>query len=222
MTRKLSIAGWRLTRFAIYIDIENKFIPGGVNVSHPVAILLIVVGGVFAVAIIFFLQKRRSEKLRKQFGPEYDRTIEKIGDKRRAEQELQSREKRVESFHIRDLKNEERIRFAEEWRIVQSRFVDEPSRAVEEADLLVRRVMEARGYPLGNFEQRVADISVNHPTVVQNYRSARDIAERNRKGSANTEDLRQAMVFYRALFDDLLTTPKSEVKETAKEKEVVR
>jgi hypothetical protein len=193
-------------------------------VSHPAAILLIVVIGALAVAMIFFLQKRRSEKLRKHFGPEYDRTVESIGDKRRAENELQSREKRVESLHIRELKNEERLRFSEEWRIVQSRFVDEPSRAVEEADILVRRVMEARGYPVGNFEQRIADISVNHPTVVQNYRSARDIAERNRKGSADTEALRQAMVYYRALFEDLLNAPKSKVKETVrpKEKEVVR
>jgi hypothetical protein len=124
----------------------------------------------------------------------------------RAEAALLDREKRVKEFPIRELSADERERFVSEWRIVQSRFVDDPRGAVAEADLLVDRLMQARGYPTTNFEQRAADISVTHPRVVDNYRAAHQIAVRHREGQASTEDLRNAIIYYRSLFDDLLET----------------
>jgi hypothetical protein len=173
-------------------------------VNPTIAIVIIAVVAVAAIAAFFFWQKRRSQTLREKFGPEYERTVEKIGDRRRAETELEKRQKRVESLKLQALNPEEQRRFAQRWRSAQAFFVDEPSRAVKEADALVIEVMQARGYPMGDFEQRAADISVDHPAVVQHYRAARDIAGKNRKGEANTEDLRQAMVHYRNLFEELL------------------
>jgi hypothetical protein len=145
--------------------------------------------------------------------------MDEYGDKRRAEEELAARQKRVETFHIRSLTAEERSRFSEAWHAVQARFVDDPSGAIVDADQLVKQVMETRGYPMGDFEQRAANISVDHPAVVTNYRAAREIAMENRNGNVNTEKLRQAMVHYRALFEDLLETTEQHVEET---REVVR
>jgi hypothetical protein len=169
-------------------------------------ILIAVVVGVLVLAIVvwLFMQKRRTDELRRRYGPEYDRLIREKGDRRRAEAILEQREKRVEQLAIRSLTADERARFAEAWRSDQARFVDDPSRAVAEADRLVADLMMARGYPVGDFEQRAADISVDHPKVVENYRTAHDIALRQQRGEASTEDLRKAMVHYRALFDDLL------------------
>jgi hypothetical protein len=169
-------------------------------------ILIAVVAGVLvlAVAVWIFMRKRRTDELRGRYGPEYDRVVRERGDRRRAEAILEQREKRVEQLAIRPLPADERARFAEAWRSDQARFVDDPSRAVAEADRLVADLMMARGYPVGDFEQRAADISVDHPKVVENYRIAHDIALRERRGEASTEDLRNAMVHYRALFDDLL------------------
>ncbi len=142
--------------------------------------------------------------LRERFGPEYNHTVEQLGDRRQAEEELLSREKRVQSFDIHPLSTGERSRFSGLWQDTQARFVDDPSGAVREADHLVAQVMEARGYPMGTFEQRAADISVDHPEVVSNYRQAHDLALRNERGQATTEDLRQSMVYYRKLFTELL------------------
>jgi hypothetical protein len=194
------------------------------SVSTTEIALLVVVIAAAAVAVFFILRKQRTRKLRDRFGPEYERTVRTVGDQTRAERELESREKRVESFDIRPLRPQDREQFTEDWRRTQAHFVDRPVEAVQEADALVKELMQVRGYPVGNFEQRVADISVHHPRVVQNYRAARDIAERNQQGKASTEDLRQAMVHYRELFEDLLVSDEKTVKKERKkaEKEGVR
>ena len=152
------------------------------------------------------LSRVRSQRLRDQFGPEYDRTLRTEGNLRKAEATLQARAKRVRSLHIHLLSPSDVDRFDQSWRAVQARFVDDPNGAVTQADKLVGEVMTARGYPIGEFEQRVADISVDHADVVMNYRAAREIALAHAQGQASTEDLRQAMVHYRALFRDLLET----------------
>jgi len=155
-------------------------------------------------AVWFFMQKRRTEHLQRGFGPEYERTVHETGDRRQAESELQARQKRVEKLHIRPLEGEERSRFAARWQQTQAQFVDDPGSSIVEADRLVGAVMEARGYPVGEFEQRAADISVDHPDVVTNYRAAHRIALEHERGEGSTEDLRQGIVHYRALFDELL------------------
>lgn len=169
-----------------------------------VAIVVIVVIAVLVIAWVA-LQKRRTEALRRRFGPEYDRSLREHGPGK-AESVLAEREKRVEKFHMRDLAVDERERFITSWREVQARFVDDPNAAVADADQLVTRLMQARGYPMSDFEQRAADISVDHPRVVDNYRAAHEIAIRQRRGDATTEDLRNAVIYYRSLFDELLHT----------------
>lgn len=148
-------------------------------------------------------RKRRSSELREGFGPEYDRTVEETGSRRRAESELAEREKRREALDIRPLAPGTRDRFADRWSTVQERFVDDPSGALRDAHVLVVEVMRERGYPTDDFEQRAADVSVDHPHVVENYRAAHDISERD---DADTEEQRQGLVHYRALFDELLET----------------
>jgi FtsZ-interacting cell division protein ZipA len=169
-------------------------------------LVVIVVIAVIAVAgILFFaMRRRRSQKLRERFGPEYDRVVKQEGDPRKAEGVLEFREKRREKFTIRPLAAADRSSFALRWNEVQSRFVDDPRGAVTVAESLVSEVMQARGYPIGEFEQRAADISVDYPLVVENYRAAHAIAQRHSAGQASTEDLRQAMVHYRKLFQELL------------------
>jgi FtsZ-interacting cell division protein ZipA len=169
-------------------------------------LILVVVIAVIAVAAIAFVtaRKRRSAKLRERFGPEYDRVLQKEGDARKAEGVLEFREKRREKFTLHPLSEADKSSFDVRWREVQSRFVDDPRGAVTVADGLVMEVMQKRGYPIGEFEQRAADISVDHPVVVENYRAAHTIALRHSSGQASTEDLRQAMVHYRALFQELL------------------
>jgi len=170
-----------------------------------VVVLLVVIG----VVAWLLIQRRQTEELRERFGPEYKRTVNELGDPRRAESELAAREKRLEQFNIRPLTAQEHERFAQAWRSTQARFVDDPTKAIKEADRVVVDLMRTRGYPIGDFEQRAADISVDHPTVVENYRAARDIAIANERGAADTEDLRKAFVHYRALFEDLLETSES-------------
>lgn len=167
--------------------------------------VIVVVVAVIAVLIIAWavVRKQQTAKLRGRFGPEYDRAVREVGQTK-AESVLLEREKRVEKFPIRELSAEERERFVTEWRIVQSRFVDDPQGAVADADVLVNRLMQARGYPMSDFEQRAADISVTHPRVVDNYRAAHMIAVRHQQGQATTEDLRTAIIYYRSLFDELL------------------
>lgn len=170
--------------------------------------LLIIVAVVIVAIIVAIVasQRARSARLQKRFGPEYDRTVTQSGDRAAAERELAQREARVRKFHIEELPAGARDRYAEEWRTVQSRFVDQPKGALTDADRLVTNVMRDRGYPMEEFDQRVADISPDHPQVVQNYRAAHDIATRSERGEVTTEDLRVAMVHYRALFNDLLGT----------------
>jgi cytoskeletal protein RodZ len=173
-------------------------------------VLLVVAILAVGVAVWMFMQKRRSQELREDFGPEYGRTVEEYGDRSQAEKELRERKERIEELNIRPLPPSQRHEFAEAWRGAQARFVDDPPQAIAEADRLVAEVMEARGYPMGEFEQRAADVSVQHPDVVQNYRAAHEIAQRSERGAAGTEDLRQAMVHYRALFEDLLDVRETE------------
>jgi len=160
---------------------------------------------VFAALVWLFMRKRRSRQLRERFGPEYDRVVRSEGDVRRGEGVLEWRAKRRENINIRSLSPSARSDFANRWTNIQSQFVDDPKGTVSRADGLVNEVMQARGYPMGNFEQRAADISVDHPIVVENYRAAHDIALRHSRGQASTEDLRKAMVYYRSLFDELLS-----------------
>jgi hypothetical protein len=175
------------------------------------AIVLAVVVIVVVVAVVWFTMRRRSEELRKRFGPEYDRVITERGDTRQAEHELAERQRRVERLDIHPLETAQRDQFIESWRATQAHFVDAPAEAITDADRLVSEVMRARGYPVGDFEQRAADISVDHPTLVENYRAAHAIALANQRGQSGTEELRQAFVHYRALFEDLLETREREV-----------
>jgi hypothetical protein len=157
------------------------------------------------VAGVVITRQRRSQQLQQGFGPEYERTVEETGDRRAAESELREREKRREEFDIRELDEGARERYSERWQGVQREFVDEPSGAVGDAHRLVTEVMRERGYPVDDdFDRRAADLSVDHPVVVDNYRSAHDISRRAERGETSTEDLRQAIVHYRALFDELL------------------
>lgn len=169
--------------------------------------IIVVLAVIVIVAVVIARRRQRSTHLKQQFGPEYERTLQQHGNAAKAEAALAEREARVQKLTIRELPATERAAYADEWAAVQRRFVDDPSMAVSEADRLVNRVMNARGYPMADFDQRVDDISVNYPAVVQNYRSARDIFVRHSSGRASTEDLRQAMVYYRSLFDELLGTP---------------
>lgn len=179
--------------------------------SAQIVILLVVIAAVIVVALIYrLLRKRRSENLREQFGPEYDRVVRKEGNASKGERLLEFREKHRKTLNIRSLSAEEHDRFSNRWNEVQSRFVDDPSGAVAVADELIIEVMQARGYPTTDFTQRAADISVDHPVVVENYRDAHDIAQRRSRGQASTEDLRQAMVHYRALFSELLQIKQTE------------
>jgi hypothetical protein len=157
------------------------------------------------VAAVLLMRRRESAQLRKGFGPEYDREVEKRGDRREAETALRERRERRAGFEVRELEPAARDRYAERWRVAQRNFVDQPAGAVAEADGLVAEVMRERGYPVaGEFEQRAADVSVDHPGVVEHYRAAHAISLRTTQGEAGTEDLRQAMVHFRALFGELL------------------
>ena len=167
-------------------------------------LVALVIGGAIGWLMV---RRRHARVLRDKYGPEYEHTVAKTGSKRRAETELQRREERVKQFDIHPLTGQQRTRYTESWRKVQASFVDAPVRAVAEADELVTEVMRERGYPMANFDQRAEDLSVDHPRVVENYRAGHDLALRNDRGEADTEDLRQAMVHYRALFEDLLEAP---------------
>jgi hypothetical protein len=171
--------------------------------------LVVLIAAAAVVALIAmassrYRHRRRSAELREHFGPEYDRMLEQHGDPKHAERELLLRQRRVDKLPIRPLSREQCDRFGSVWGQLQQRFVDDPTAAVAEADRVVKEVMSERGYPMGNFEQRVADLSVDHANVIQHYRAARAIAASSASGEASTEDLRQAMVHYRALFTDLL------------------
>jgi hypothetical protein len=166
-------------------------------------LIILVLVAIVAIGAFLLLRRRKRDVLQSKFGPEYSRVVEKAGSAREAEAELKEREKRVSAFEIRPLAAADRERFTDGWQRVQADFVDDPRGAVTRADVLLGDLMSARGYPVSDFEQRSADLSVDHPVVVQNYRSAHEIADRHARGEAGTEDLRQAMIHYRALFDEL-------------------
>jgi hypothetical protein len=166
-----------------------------------VAAVLLVLGIVWTAT-----SKRRTRSLQDRFGREYDRTVENAGGRRAGERELSDREKRHQELELRPLSPRARDRYLNQWEATQLRFVDDPSGAVSEADELVQRVMQERGYPVKDFDQRAADISVDHPELVEKYRTAHGIAQANERGEASTEDLRHSVRHYRALFVVLLGT----------------
>ncbi|HTI38165.1 MAG TPA: hypothetical protein VL484_11420 [Vicinamibacterales bacterium] len=177
------------------------------NVTNPPMVIVAVAVVIAVLAIVWMYgQRHRRQRLRTRFGSEYDRTVQAVGTTGRAEAVLAEREKRVSSYHIRPLIDEERGRYSEAWRRVQARFVDDPAGAVTDGDLLVNEVMTARGYPMADFDRRAEDLTVEHANVVNHYRAARAIAGRHSRHEATTEDLRQALVHYRELFADLLGT----------------
>ena len=168
-------------------------------------VLIIVLLIALVAAGVVIARQRRSQQLQEGFGPEYGRTLADRGDRRAAEEELRERRARHEQLEIRELEPEAQERYAERWRGAQRTFVDQPAAAVGEADSLVSEVMRERGYPVeDDFDRRAADISVEHPVVVENYRAAHEISRRAVRDEASTEDLRQAMIHFRALFDELL------------------
>lgn len=163
-------------------------------------VALVIMGG------LLLYNKRRSEHLRSRFGAEYEREIEEKGNRRKAEADLAERERRVSKLDIRPLSPADQDHFLERWTKVQATFVDDPERSIDYADALLAEVMTARGYPVSDFERRAGDISVDHPNVVQHYRAGHEIAVRHSRGEADTEELRQAMIHYRALFEELVTS----------------
>jgi len=168
--------------------------------------IVILVAGVIIIALValYLFQQNRTKTLRQHFGPEYDSAVRKYGSQPKAEQALAARQRRPEKLDIHPIPLHERERFSDHWHDVQVRFVDDPSTSIREADALVAEVMKARGYPVADFDRRAEDLSVDHPQVMRNYRAAHAVALRHEKGEASTEDLRQALVYYRDLFDELL------------------
>jgi FtsZ-interacting cell division protein ZipA len=172
--------------------------------NQTLLIALIVVGAVVIVLLVVGALRRRSRELKDRFGAEYDRLVREKGGRRSAEEELLSREERVKAFELKPLAEPDRRRFGDAWMAAQARFVDDPKGAVADANRLVKEVMLARGYPVSDFERRAADISVDHPHLIANYRAAHDIAMKSGRGTATTDELRAAVVHYRALFEELL------------------
>jgi hypothetical protein len=176
---------------------------GGLSTEAIVAIVIVALIVIALVAVV--AMRRRSQRLRERFGPEYEREVARTGSPTRAEQELEARERRYKKLDIRPLTPGAKQRYAEEWRSIQARFVDDPSAAVAEAERVLEQVMRDRGYPLDSDPaRRVEDLSVEHAAVIDNYRVASDIARRNERREASTEELRRATVSYRTLFEDLL------------------
>jgi hypothetical protein len=172
--------------------------------TGTIVIIVVVVVVVLAVVALVLRPQMQRRRLREKFGPEYDRTVQGADGRRDAERELAQREKRHASFDLRPLSADQRERYTLEWGNLQERFVDAPAEAVTSADRLVTELMAARGYPTEGYEQQVSDLSVEHATTLEHYRAAHDISVRHSRDEANTEDLRNAMVHYRALFEDLL------------------
>ena len=162
-------------------------------------VLIVIVGG------LILFNKRRSDHLRERFGSEYDHQVEEMGSRSKAEADLAEREKRVSKLTIRPLSPADQDRFLDRWTKVQATFVDDPERSIDYADALLAEVMSARGYPVSDFDQRAGDISVDHPNVVQHYRAGHEIALRHSRGEASTDELRQALIHYRSLFEELVT-----------------
>ncbi len=177
-----------------------------------VAVVLVVLVAAIAYVVV---TRQRTKALQTRYGPEYDRTVEEAGGRGRAESVLAQREKRVEQFQVHPLSPDEAARYGSRWKAVQARFVDDPSGSIGDADQLVSEVMSARGYPMADFEQRAADISVGHPQVVEHYRAAHDIAQSHRQRPVDTEKLREAFLHYRELFASLLEVEEPQNRGTA-------
>jgi hypothetical protein len=169
-----------------------------------VLIVVLVLIAVLVIAGALLVPRMRSRQLQQRFGPEYDRTVQSTGDRQAAERDLQERAQRRRELDIRPLDPAARDRYAQRWRQAQERFVDEPDQAVAEADTLVQEVMRERGYPTGDFEQQARDVSVDHGDVVHEYHAAHELSQLSARGQASTEQLREAMVHYRTLFEELL------------------
>ena len=180
-----------------------------------VVVAILVIGGLLAIAAMRF---QRSQRLKERFGPEYERLVREAEDRRKAETELEARLAHVESLDIRPLSAEEVNRFSLAWQAAQAEFVDEPHAALQKADRLIQEVMRAKGYPVDDFEQRAADISVDFPDLVTDYRGLHMIAEKDADDEVSTEEMRQAMVHGRALFDNMVTKNTPETASTQKER----
>ncbi len=181
------------------------------TISTTVIIVILLIIGVFAAMAL--VRRQRSKRLQERFGPEYDRTIDEVGDQREAERELEKRVAHVNTLNIRPLTADEVNRYALQWQETQRQFVDEPLAALQKADRLIREVMKAKGYPVEDFEQRVADISVDYPELVTDYRGMHFIAIKESKEKVSTEEMRQAMVHGRALFENLMKQASKEEEE---------
>jgi|SRR5579872_1410319 len=173
-----------------------------IEIAAVVAVVIILV-----IAAALFIRSQTTRRLKSRFGPEYTRAVDESGGAREAEAQLQARAARVRKYHLQPLAAEDKTRFGAAWRDIQSRFVDDPRDATASADDLLGQVMSARGYPDGDFDQRLEDLSVDHAQTVQNYRAAHEVVLRHSRGEASTEDLRKAMIDYRALVDDLVGEP---------------
>ena len=176
------------------------------NITYMIITVFVVLGIIGAIVGLVFVSRRRAKQLHDHFGPEYEHTVQTMGGEKKAQSELEERQKHVEALDIRPLSASERERYLADWAAVQSKFVDEPGQAIVAADRLIMEVMQVRAYPVSDFEQRAADISVTYPALVSNYRAAREIAIKNEQHQADTEELRQAMIHYRSLFEELLGT----------------
>jgi uncharacterized protein YneF (UPF0154 family) len=176
------------------------------NTTYTIIVVVVVLVIVGAILGLVFARRRRTEQFKDRFGQEYDRTVETMGGEKKAQAELGEREKHVDALDIRPLSPGDRERYLAEWAGIQSKFVDEPGEAIMHADRLITEVMQLRAYPVSDFDQRAADISVSYPSLVSNYRAAREIALKNKENQADTEELRQAMIHYRSLFEELLGT----------------
>lgn len=174
------------------------------NNTYTIIIVIVVLLIVGVILGLIFSRRRRSDRLHEQFGTEYDHTVESMGGNKKAQTELENRQKHVKTLDIRPLSTSERERYQVDWVAVQSKFVDDPGQAIMDADRLIIEVMQLRAYPISDFDQRAADISVQYPSFVSNYRAARAIAIKNMEHKADTEELRNAMIHYRSLFDELL------------------
>jgi hypothetical protein len=166
-----------------------------------VVVILVIIGLILGAVSS---RRQRTKRFQKKFGPEYDHTVQSAGNEKKAQAELDQRQKHVDTLDIRPLSVSEREHYQAEWKAVQNKFIDQPGQATVEADHLIMEVMKVRAYPVSDFEQRAADLSITYPELVSNYRAAREIAIKNEHHQANTEELRQALVYYRSLFDELL------------------
>ncbi len=176
------------------------------NATYTIIVVVLILLVTGAILAPIFSRRKRTKRLQGKFGSEYDHTVHVLGDEKKAHIELEERQKHVMSFDIHPLSTVEGDRYAANWNFVQSKFVDDPGKAIIDADQLIMEIMHLRNYPISDFEQRAADVSVIYPELVSNYRAARVIAVKNEQQMATTEELRQALIHYRSLFDELLET----------------